>query len=247
MEFHVPASWGDEKKTNNLCNSRSDSRWLSIIRGIDFTRSGDDRNSRLSDRREYRYVGRFNTTIAFLSTILFRVRARSMGNGKNAVDAAGRTPVSWTRSREGAAAAAGSVLSVNAGGFVWCFLPRVLDTARSYSTIGSFHGTRTVIGPFQQDRRCPWDDERRRRLLRGNDSFITLPCAISPVIRDYGDRVNNGLSWGPFFVIRCVCAVSGGANHVYSGDEVVSIGDNESRDRQLEIYNYLTIIPRWRD
>lgn len=231
MEFHVPASWGDEKKTNNLCNSRSDSRWLSIIRGIDFTRSGDDRNSRLSDRREYRYVGRFNTTIAFLSTILFRVRARSMGNGKNAVDAAGRTPVSWTRSREGAAAAAGSVLSVNAGGFVWCFLPRVLDTARSYSTIGSFHGTRTVIGPFQQDRRCPWDDERRRRLLRGNDSFITLPCAISPVIRDYGDRVNNGLSWGPFFVIRCVCAVSGGANHVYSGDEVVSIGDNESRDR----------------
>lgn len=39
-------------------------------------------------------------------------------NGKNAVDAAGRTPVSWTRSREGAAAAAGSVLSVNAGGFV---------------------------------------------------------------------------------------------------------------------------------
>lgn len=77
MEFHVPASWGDEKKTNNLCNSRSDSRWLSIIRGIDFTRSGDDRNSRLSDRREYRYVGRFNTTIAFLSTILFRVRARS--------------------------------------------------------------------------------------------------------------------------------------------------------------------------
>lgn len=231
MEFHVPASWGDEKKTNNLCNSRSDSRWLSIIRGIDFTRSGDDRNSRLSDRREYRYVGRFNTTIAFLSTILFRVRARSMGNGKNAVDAAGRTPVSWTRSREGAAAAAGSVLSVNAGGFVWCFLPRVLDTARSYSTIGSFHGTRTVIGPFQQDRRCPWDDERRRRLLRGNDSFITLPCAISPVIRDYGDRVNNGLSWGPFFVIRCVCAVSGGASHVYSGDEVVSIGDNESRDR----------------
>lgn len=214
MEFHVPASWGDEKKTNNLCNSRSDSRWLSIIRGIDFTRSGDDRNSRLSDRREYRYVGRFNTTIAFLSTILFRVRARSMGNGKNAVDAAGRTPVSWTRSREGAAAAAGSVLSVNAGGFVWCFLPRVLDTARSYSTIGSFHGTRTVIGPFQQDRRCPWDDERRRRLLRGNDSFITLPCAKSPVIRDYGDRVNNGLSWGPFFVIRCVCAVSGGASHV---------------------------------
>lgn len=206
MEFHVPASWGDEKKTNNLCNSRSDSRWLSIIRGIDFTRSGDDRNSRLSDRREYRYVGRFNTTIAFLSTILFRVRARSMGNGKNAVDAAGRTPVSWTRSREGAAAAAGSVLSVNAGGFVWCFLPRVLDTARSYSTIGSFHGTRTVIGPFQQDRRCPWDDERRRRLLRGNDSFITLPCAISPVIRDYGDRVNNGLSWGPFFVSFVVFA-----------------------------------------
>lgn len=45
-----------------------------------------------------------------------------MGNGKNAVDAAGRTQVSWTRSREGAAAAAaaaaGSVLSVNAGGFV---------------------------------------------------------------------------------------------------------------------------------
>lgn len=28
-------------------------------------------------RREYRYVGRFNTTIAFLSTILFRVRTRS--------------------------------------------------------------------------------------------------------------------------------------------------------------------------
>lgn len=51
-------------------------------------------------------------------------------------------------------------------------------------------------------------------VLRGNDSFITLPCAISPVIRDYGDRVNNGLSWGPFFVIRCVCAVSGGASHV---------------------------------
>lgn len=49
MEFHVPASWGDEKKTNNLCNSRSDSRWLSIIRGIDFTRSGDDRNSRIGE------------------------------------------------------------------------------------------------------------------------------------------------------------------------------------------------------
>lgn len=247
MEFHVPVSWGDEKKTNNLCNSRSDSRWLSIIRGIDFTRSGDDRNSRLSDRRELK---RETATLDVLTPRLLSFPRSFFAyahdrNGKNAVDAAGRTPVSWTRSREGAAAAAGSVLSVNAGGFVWCFLPRVLDTARSYSTIGSFHGTRTVIGPFQQDRRCPWDDERRRRLLRGNDSFITLPCAISPVIRDYGDRVNNGLSWGPFFVIRCVCAVSGGANHVYSGDEVVSIGDNESRDRQLEIYNYL--IPRWRD
>lgn len=229
MEFHVPASWGDEKKTNNLCNSRSDSRWLSIIRGIDFTRSGDDRNSRLSDRREYRYVGRFNTTIAFLSTILFRVRARSMGNGKNAVDAAGRTPVSWTRSREGAAAAAGSVLSVNAGGFVWCFLPRVLDTARSYSTIGSFHGTRTVIGPFQQDRRCPWDDERstRERFLYNaplcnipGDSRLRWPCQqrtfMGPVFRH--SLCLRSFRW---------CESRGS----YSGDEVVSIGDNESRDR----------------
>lgn len=52
------------------------------------------------------------------------------------------------------------------------WIPRVPTARLAPST-----GTRTVIGPFQQDRRCPWDDEHRRRLLRGNDSFITLLCA----------------------------------------------------------------------
>lgn len=54
----------------------------------------------------------------------------------------GRT---WTRSREGAEE---PTLSVNAGGFVWCFLPGVLDTERSCSTIGFFHRFWLIIGPF---------------------------------------------------------------------------------------------------
>ena len=104
---------------------------------------------------------RFSTAaITFLSLPPERSFSRTVngtidGSGKNVVDAAGRTQGGHGR-REGAA---GSVLSVNAGGFVWWFLPRVLDTVRSCSTIGSFHGPSFGHWSFPAgSTRCPWDD-----------------------------------------------------------------------------------------
>lgn len=55
------------------------------------------------------------------------------------------------------------------------WIPRVPTARLAPST-----GTRTVIGPFQQDRRCPWDDEHRRRLLRGKRFLYNAPlCNVS--------------------------------------------------------------------
>lgn len=92
---------------------------------------------------------------------LFRVNVepRSMGNGKNAVDAAGRTRGGHGRERvQGRCFPWMPAASFDAF-YPESWIPRVPVARLAPST-----GTRTVIGPFQQDRRCPWDDDRRRLL-----------------------------------------------------------------------------------
>lgn len=133
------------RKTNNLCSSRVTNLIIALI------------IHRVYQKRIARIPLRFNTAIAFLSTILFRVHDRWETEKMRSTRQEGRKSLGHGRER------VQQRLRLRRRGrcFPWMpaasfdafypesWIPRVPTARLAPST-----GTRTVIGPFQRDRRC---------------------------------------------------------------------------------------------
>lgn len=233
MEFH--ASW--MRKTNNLRSSNLDK--------VD-SRGAGDRNT-LSDRGEYRYV---LTPRSLSSPRSFFAYDRWETEKMRSTRQEGRK--SWTRSREGAAAS-------GVGGFRECrrlrlmlftqspgyraflqhdwLLPRapVRSLVLSNRIVGARGTTSTVVA-----------------FSAGNDSFITLLCAMSPRAEESAAFFDPlATRWPRRFCRQAFTGVPsflrsfGGASHVYFGDEVVSF-DRGQWSATVGII-ILKTIPRRRD
>lgn len=233
MEFHASCI----RKTNNLRSSNLDK--------VD-SRGAGDRNT-LSDRGEYRYV---LTPRSLSSPRSFFAYDRWETEKMRSTRQEGRK--SWTRSREGAAAS-------GVGGFRECrrlrlmlftqspgyraflqhdwLLPRapVRSLVLSNRIVGA-RGTTSIVVAFSA----------------GNDSFITLLCAMSPRAEESAAFFDPLATRWPrrscrqaFTGVPSFLRSFGGASHVYFGDEVVSF-DRGQWSATVGII-ILKTIPRRRD